>query len=158
MSINYKIKLDNIKKKIKETPKNAIELRVGFLTSEYAEIAKKNEYGGIYPVSPEYRARAKSKGILLGKNISIIPRPFMQQSINNHKQEWKKTLNSLLKKDKPEIALEKLGRLIEANIKDTIVSGVFQENPEHIAQIKGRNKPLIDSGGMLEAVNWEIRR
>ena len=158
MSINIKINLNNIKKKIQEIPKNTAELKVGFLTAEYAQIAKQNEYGGVYPVSTEYKARALAKGVKLGDTINIIPRPFMKQTINNQGKNWGKTLKSLLEKDKPIIALEKLGRLIEADIKETISNGNFKDNPIKIQKIKGRNQPLIDSGGMLNAVNWEVKQ
>jgi hypothetical protein len=156
MSTEIKFSLKNLKKKIDALPKNNMTLKVGFLDAKTAQIAKQNEYGGVYPVSSEYKSRALSEGIHLGETIHIIPRPFMRTTINNHKSKWINGLGKLLQNNPFKQALSLLGEKMESDIKDTIINNDFEKNPAHIAKIKGRDRPLIDTGNMLNKVAHEI--
>jgi hypothetical protein len=152
------ITLKNLNAKINKLPKNNIILKVGFLDNEMAKIAKMNEYGGIYPVSNEYKLRAKKANINLGDTINIIPRPFMQTTINENKNKWRKMLDFLLIRNQPFNSLYKLSKIIENDIKNTIKNNDFERNPQHIAQIKGNNKPLIDTGKMYNSIESVIKQ
>lgn len=159
MSITIKLNdpLKNLKQKVEDLSKNNMVLKVGFLDAKIANIAQKNEYGGIYKVDPEYKNRALKKGVHLGDDIAIIPRPFMQTTVDKNKNKWKEILNNLLKNKTPDKALGTLGEVIKADIQYTISNNDFEKNPPHIAQIKGRNKPLIDTGKMRNKVDYEIK-
>ncbi len=156
MSTAININLSKLKDKINKTPKNTVTLKVGFLNAKMAKIAQQNEYGGVYPVSPEYKARAKAKGVNLGDTIKIIPRPFMHTTIEKNKNKWQTGIKELLKKEDTIVALGKLGEQMIGDIQDTISNNDFERNPPKIAKIKGRNKPLIDTGEMLQQVAYEI--
>lgn len=159
MSITIKLNdpLKNLKQKVKDLSKNNMVLKVGFLDAKNANIAQKNEYGGVYTVDPEYKNRALQKGIYLGGSITIIPRPFMRTTVDKNKNKWVEILNNLLKNKTPDKALATLGKVIKSDIQYTISNNDFRENPPHIAEIKGRNKPLIDTGEMRNKVDYEIK-
>lgn len=132
-------------------------LNVGFLSPDMAQIAMKNEYGGYHDVSSEYADRALAKGIKLGESIKIIPRPFMQQTVNVFKNEWGKQLSNIMH-DTPNVieSLDGLGQIIKTQIQYTIQDGDFEENPSFVQEIKDNDTPLIDSGKMLDSVDYEI--
>lgn len=148
-------KLQEFLKKIKTQSKET--LNVGFLTPDIAKIAIKNEFGGVFPIDDEYRARAKAKGINLGIFIEIPPRPFMQQTINNNSDKWGKVIAKLLSQD---LSLNKtlngLGQVITNNITETIEEGDFTANSARTIKIKGTATPLVDTGNMAKSVNWEV--
>lgn len=149
--------------KLKEFLKNIknntnTTLNVGFLTSETAKIAIKNEFGGIFPVDNDYRLRAEAKGIRLGKNIAIPARPFMHQTIDNNSTTWVKVITKLLPENELNIkkTFNQLGQIITNNITETIEEGDFIANSARTIAIKGTSTPLVDSGNMAKSVNWEV--
>lgn len=157
MSTVIDINLSNLKKKVNQTSKKDITLKVGFLNAESAKKAQKNEYGGKYMVSPEYHKRALTKKVILSPTIEIIPRPFMHTTIEKNKNKWMTGIKKLLKTEPIIQALSKLGEKMVGDIQDTIINNDFKRNPPKIAQIKdGRDKPLVDSGDMLRDVAYEI--
>lgn len=144
--------VDNLKKQSNQT------LNVGFLTPDIAKIAIKNEFGGVFPTDDEYRARAKAKGIILGKTIAIPPRPFMQQASTNNTNKWVKIISKSLNEDKMNInkTLNIVGQVIANDITETIEEGNFIENSHRTIAIKGTSTPLVDTGNMAKSVNWEV--
>lgn len=151
----------NLKKFVKSLQEQTqnVKLEVGFLDSENASKAAKNEYGGVFPVDDDYRARAEKKGISLGDYIGIPPRPFMQDTVKEKGKSWVKLLSEELPDQDYHIkrSLGILGTQMVSDIKDTITNADFIENSEQTAAIKGFNRPLVDSGDMLDAVTYEIK-
>jgi hypothetical protein len=160
VSTVIRFNLTKLNQKIQKISKNNVVLKVGFLNPEMAQVAIKNEFGGIYPVSPEYKERAKDKGIHLGDTIKIIPRPFMRITVDKNKENWRKALKELLYSYRadPVVSLNILGEYMVKDIQSTIMNNDFEENPAHIAKIKGMNKPLIDSGDMLNSVSYAVKQ
>lgn len=133
-------------------------IEAGFLDAKNATIAAKNEFGGEYEVSSEYKTRAAVKNIHLGSTINIIPRPFMQYTFINNKDKWiKETIKNISSYKFNDIS-HALGEMMQNDIKFTILdSNLFESNPEFVQIIKGNNHPLIDSGNMYDAVTYEIQ-
>ncbi len=158
IKLESKLNISNLKKKVAEFKKVLI-LKVGFIDPEMAKIAMKNEYGGVYPVSPEYKARAQAAGVDLGDTITIIPRPFMQTTIDSQQNKWQNVIENLFKKNEASKAIAMLGEVIKADIQYTISNNDFERNPAHIAKIKGRDRPfpLVDTGKMRNSVQYEIK-
>jgi RNase H-fold protein (predicted Holliday junction resolvase) len=150
----------DIKKFVKDLQDklNKTTLEVGFLDSKQATIAAKNEYGGVYKVDEEYKERAKNKGVNIGDTITIPPRPFMHMTFDNNNNKWIDSFKKLLVKNEYDVnkSLKTLGVIMQTDIQNTIRDGNFVENSARTVAIKGFNKPLIDSGDMLQSVTYEV--
>ena len=96
---------------------------------------------------------------------SDIPaRPFFRTAINNNRKYIKEELKRLLQKValgemKGEIALKSIGLEVQGMIQDSIKNGGWTPNAEStIRAKKGMGQELIETGSMLRAVSFEIRR
>ena len=150
----------NIEKLIKKIANQKQEsLLVGFLTSEQATIAAKNEFGGVYPASTDYKDRAKAKGITVGDTVSIPPRPFMRTTFEREHNNWTEKTAKLLKKtDDSNKTLQLMGFVVRDDIKATIIdaNSLFLPNSPKTIAIKNKNTVLRDSGEMLNSVEFAI--
>jgi len=96
---------------------------------------------------------------------SDIPaRPFFRTAINDNRRYIKEELKRLLQKValgqmKGEVALKSIGLEVQGMIQDSIKNGNWRGNAQSTIEAKnGRGQPLIDTGSMLRAVSFEIRR
>ena len=91
-------------------------------------------------------------------------RPFFRTALNNNKKYIKEQLKELLSKVATgkitgEVALKSIGLEVQGLIQDSIKNGNWEENSDSTIVAKnGRGQPLIDTGSMLRAVSFEIRR
>ena len=91
-------------------------------------------------------------------------RPFFRTALNNNKKYIKEQLKELLGKVATgkitgELALKSIGLEVQGLIQDSIKNGNWEENSDSTIVAKnGRGQPLIDTGSMLRAVSFEIRR
>ena len=137
---------------------NASELKVGFIDkatysdgTSVAEVAFTNEYG-----VPERNQP---------------PRPFFRNAISSHQSEWRDLISRGLSAGKgPDAVLEVLGAVIVGDVKDSIAQLVDPAlSPRTVALRKDKkhrdavgkpvnnsNKPLIDTGVMLNDVNYTV--
>lgn len=99
---------------------------------------------------------------------SRIPaRPFMRTTVNEHQDEWCKTLAGALKgnvtRGNAKKAMGLVGEQMKAHIQQTIQKGSFAPNaPRTVAmkRAKGKvepNHPLIDTGQMLASIISEVK-
>lgn len=90
--------------------------------------------------------------------ITVPPRPFMHQTIQNHKKEWTSLFNKLLKKNSGNVnaAFNSLGAVIKGQVVDTITNGEFEPNALSTIAKKGFDKPLIETSDMKNSVNWAV--
>lgn len=154
------IKLDNLKNKVKKLSNNDLTLKVGFLDSKQAKIAIIQEFGATINVTPKMRGWFYHNfGIQKSNKPIVIPaRPFMRSTIDKNKKLWKDILINLLKTDEPEKALDKLGSVMQGDIRETISNNDFTPNAPFTIMKKGRDQPLIDTGEMLRAVDYEVSK
>jgi len=91
-------------------------------------------------------------------------RPFFRTALNNNRKYIKEQLKELLGKVATgkmtgEIALKSIGLEVQGLIQDSIKNGNWEKNADStIAAKKGKGQPLIETGSMLRAVSFEIRR
>ena len=91
-------------------------------------------------------------------------RPFFRTALNNNRKYIKEQLKELLGKVATgkitgELALKSIGLEVQGLIQDSIKNGNWEENSDSTIIAKnGRGQPLIDTGSMLRAVSFEIRR
>ena len=100
-----------------------------------------------------------------GSSSRGIPsRPFFRTALNNNKKYIKEQLKELLGKVATgkmtgEIALKSIGLEVQGLIQDSIKNGNWEPNSARTTRKKEfKGQPLIDTGSMLRAVSFEIRR
>jgi len=151
-------KLPGLEKFVRNLREGKTKLKVGFLNKETAEVAIKNEFGGVFTVDEDYKNRAKSKGVNVSNYISIPPRPFMLNTINNHSREWSPLFAKIVTKYDYDInkSLYALGEIIKSQVQSSIRDGSYTSNSANTVKIKGFDKPLIDGGNMLRSIAAEV--
>lgn len=97
-------------------------------------------------------------GYLPDGMISIPPRPFMSQT----KEENKNILKEEFKKNglNIEATMEKVGSQMQAYIKNKIEnwSTPFPHNSLRTIHYKGFDKPLVHTGTLKGAINYEVKK
>lgn len=94
-------------------------------------------------------------------NVHIPSRPFLKQSVDNNMDE----INQMLAEKKQQImsggsakqVLQDIGLFQKDLIQMEISEGSFEPNAESTIKKKGSDKPLIDTGRMLQSVNYKIK-
>lgn len=133
--------LDNIAKKIQD----AGLLRVGFLENakypdgtQVAEVAAKNEYGSVdNPMRPYFRTMIKEK-----------------------RAGWSVSLSNIMVATNFDVdqAFQQMGEGIKGQLQQSIRDWATPPNSTETIARKGFNKPLIDTGHMLNSVSYDYRR
>ena len=100
-----------------------------------------------------------------GSSSRGIPaRPFFRTALNKNKKYINEELKRLLGlvgtgQLTAEKALKRIGLEVQGIIQDSIKNGNWEPNSvKTIRAKKGRGQPLIETGSMLRAVSFEIRR
>ena len=135
---------DKLTAKLQEIANNlatAKTVKVGFLGDAYypdgtsvAFVAAQNEYGVHYKKQP--------------------PRPFFRIMINDHKAEWGPELKAVLKDNdyNAQLSLEIMGQSISDELKQSILDLTDPPLAPYTIAKKGFDKPLIDTGTMLNSL------
>ena len=100
-----------------------------------------------------------------GSSSRGIPaRPFFRTALNKNKKYINEELKRLLGlvgtgQLTAEKALKRIGLEVQGIIQDSIKNGNWEPNSaKTIRAKKGKGQPLIETGSMLRAVSFEIRR
>lgn len=90
--------------------------------------------------------------------VGIPPRPFFRNMIANKRGEWPKAIADLLKANDYDAkkTLEIAGQAIAGQLRQSIIN--TNEPPLAASTIarKGSAKPLVDTGHMLNSVDFEV--
>jgi phage gpG-like protein len=94
---------------------------------------------------------------------AIPPRPFLNQTMDEHREEFTKLgarlfAATLLRNEGMTLnrALGILGAKVAAEVKKTITAGMKPGNAVRTIRAKGQDKPLIDTGRLLNAITWAV--
>lgn len=140
---------DRVREKLADIAKKYSQkatLRVGFLEgatypdgTSVALVAAINEFG------------APSRG--------QPPRPFFRRMIAAHENEWPEALALNLKATNGDVstALGRVGAGIAGQLRQSIVDLTDPPLAPYTIKRKGFDKPLVDSGHMLNSVDWEVK-
>lgn len=160
-------------KKLQRSLGNGASLAVGFLESETYpggtyHFSKKRLAG----MSPEARAMAEfldGKEKFSGPVAQVAfwnefgtkiapPRPFMRHTVATHSKKWGRNLGEALIHTKYNVprALALIGELIQGQVRESITQWRDPPNSGVTAALKGKNKPLINTGQMLRAVDFQV--
>jgi len=91
--------------------------------------------------------------------ITIPPRPFFRTMITQNQRSWAPTLARILKTNKridAESALSMLGEIMVGQLKASIIAMKSPPNAPSTIRKKGFDDPLIETGHMLNSVDYEV--
>lgn len=156
----------NLEKLIEESEElNGKTVRVSVMGSEHLRmIATVHEYGCMIAVTPKMRAFLGAKGLHLKKttsHINIPERSFIRNGWDSNERVILKYVEGLvgdmaeLKKDAKEVAS---GTGLETSEKIQEFA-IYLDNPMNhpfTIEQKGFDDPLIDSGTMIGAIDYEV--
>jgi len=145
--------LERIEREMKQAT-----VRVGFLENatypdgtQVSEVAAANEYGHRIGAAPEAGAK--------DDRLSVPPRPFFRNMIAKKKSGWPKALARLLRTSgyNTEYALLQAGEGIAGQLRQSISELKSPPLKQSTIDRKGFSKPLIDTGHMLNSVDYEVK-
>jgi hypothetical protein len=135
------------------------KVRVGFLEGAtypdgqtVAEVAAYNEYGRMVRGNVEESATGK------GDLYYQLPRPFFRNMIDAKSGEWPEAVRLNLKATKYNVPLTlgRVGEGIKGQLQQSIRDLVSPPLAESTIQKKGFDKPLIDTGHMINSAAWQV--
>lgn len=120
-------------------------VRVGFL-----EGAKYDDGTSVAMVAAIQNYGAPSRG--------IPPRPFFSNMIAEKSPEWPDAIAGLLKTNDYDavLTLTQVGEAIAGQLKDSINNGSYAPLKQSTIDRKGFDKPLIDTGHMINSIDYEV--
>lgn len=91
--------------------------------------------------------------------ITIPPRPFFRTMIAENSPQWGETLGKQLVATNYNVnrSLRLMGTEMKGQLQDSIRNWSTPSNAPSTIRKKGFNDPLIDSGEMLNAVDFEVK-
>ena len=92
-------------------------------------------------------------------SVGIPPRPFFRNMIKDKQSEWPKAVADLLRANNYDAVrtLELTGEAIAGQLRQSIIDTNSPPLAETTIQRKGFSKPLVDSGHMLNSVDYEVK-
>ena len=134
-------------------------VEIGFFESARYPPVSTGKNGG-RPQTPHHVATVAAWNEF-GTRNGIPARPFFSQGIEASKQDVKKVFRQHIdpKTMKPDLRVAKLaGESVKGHIQERIVELKDPPNAPATIQRKGSDNPLVDTGTMIQAVNYKINR
>lgn len=131
-----------------------------------AELAAVQEFGAQIQVTNKMRGYLGATGLNLSKDtqtITIPARPFMRQTFDENESLIGRLVDEkenmiLLGQTTRKQALEELGQTHRQQIQKSMsTQGKFKANHPYTISKKGSSQPLIDTGGLRQAIDYEVR-
>lgn len=91
--------------------------------------------------------------------VNIPPRPFFRNVIAEGERTWGDNVASVLVAADYDVKLTlgRMGEFIKGQIQNSIVNGSYVPlRPATVRRKGGVDKPLIDTGHMLNSINYEV--
>ena len=150
----------------KQIQKQSAVLGVGFFEDDIYEEIDKPFYGWKANSTKPRRYGAR-KAIPVarvatiqeyGDGWRIPPRPFMRDTVRRCRRKWRNIIQDRL----PVVmdvkkTLSELGQIMVEDVRKTIIDFKDPPNAPSTVASKGFNKPLIDSGQMLNSVKMRVK-
>lgn len=131
-----------------------------------AQLAAIQEFGTEIAVTSKMRGFLAANGLALSpatKTITIPSRPYMRQTFDEEESNLAKMVDE---KDKAVLAgtttrkkaLEEIGQTHRQDIQKSMsTKGKFKENHPFTVQRKKSSTPLIDTGGLRQAIDYQVQ-
>lgn len=93
-------------------------------------------------------------------DAGIPPRPFFTRVVKRGEKTWGAALGRFLVKNNMNVdnALFLMGELVKGEIQQEITSGNFKPLKPATVRRKGFSTPLVDTGHMLNSVDYEVTK
>lgn len=173
LELNGAEKVSRYMRKLGRSLGSGAQLKVGFLESETYPGGtyhfSKKRLAGMSPEAREFAKFLEGKKKFSGPVAQVAfwneygtkstpARPFMRFTASKHAAKWGKQLGMALihTKYNVEDALAIMGVTIQEQVRTSIRNWRDPPNSGITAGLKGKNKPLIDSGQMLRAVDFQV--
>lgn len=168
MAIKHRVKKDVLGKMQKAVNDlDGMKINVGYVKGgEMAWLASIHEYGCTIKVTPKMRAYLHHQGLHLKKTTKeiVIPeRSFLRAGFDEHHK-------NVIAKTDPLVADvlggtmsvsqlgETVGLLLKSKIQDFARDLRSPKNHPFTIKQKGSSNPLVDSGDMINALDYEVER
>lgn len=105
----------------------------------------------------------KGMGVTKPHTIEIPARSFIRSTVDANREKYNTEAAKELQKvldnggNSLQVALGRMGLLIESNIKNTIVTLKTPPNKEETKRRKGSDNPLIDTGELLNSIRHIVK-
>lgn len=160
-------------KSIKSRLGRGVAVKVGFFESETYEGGtyhfSKTALKGMSPESAAFASFLEGKPKFSGPVAQVAfwnefgtkktpPRPFMRNTVASKSPRWGNALGMALRRHNYDAAraLDDMGQGIQKQVRESITNWTDPPNSKLTRELKGKNKPLIDSGTMRNAVSYEV--
>ena len=167
MAFKMKNKLD-LTGKMEASAKvlDGTKVQVGVLTGEHQWLAAIHEYGCKIPVTPAMRAYLHSIGVHLRKSTTeiVIPeRSFLRAGYDQNKDDVIRQAEKVL----PDVLIgtmsedeyfELVGTTLRDAIKEYAVDLSSPPKKPWPTRDPGKNNPLIESGDMVNGIEYEVEK
>jgi hypothetical protein len=141
---------------------NGSKINVGVLgEGEQQYIAGIHEYGVTWTVTKKQRGFLHYKGLHVGRTITIPERSFIRAGWDENEKEILDKSDAMMpdliqKGISVDTFLNALGDESASRIKDFAVALKNPANHPFTIKEKGSSNPLVDNGGMIGAITYEI--
>jgi hypothetical protein len=142
-------------RQIAENLKNGATVRVGFLSgATYARLGKKGaDFSGgksVAMIAAIQNFGAPARG--------IPPRPFFSNMVKDKSPSWPKAIELNLRQTNydAKLTMERMGAGIKRQLQQSIIDMNSPPLSAKTIKRKGFAKPLVDSGHMLNSVDYEV--
>lgn len=140
------------------------KVKVGAMKGEHAWLAGIHEYGCDIKVTPKMRKFLHSQGLHLKAStttIHIPERSFLRTGHDNKAKEIMKKCEMALGqvidgKMSEDTFLDMFGQQFATAIKKQIRDIRSPANHPFTTDQKGSSNPLVDTGGLIESITWEV--
>lgn len=142
-------------------PKEATEKKDGetFYLADIAFVQNYGSYSKENESKKEVSVYTKQKDRKKGK---IPPRPFGTTTVPRYKEKIFKFFGqevdkALSGKQTVKKAFDRIGMVVSGYMRKNLHDGEWTPNAQSTIDKKGSDKPLIDKGGMSQAITWVTR-
>lgn len=145
---------------------NGTKINVGCLEGEHAWLAAIHEYGCVIPVTPKMRAYLHHIGVHLRpetKQIVIPERSFLRAGFDSCQKEVMEEAEQVL----PDVLfgtlserqyIEMIGVLLRDRIKEYAVNLDKPAKKPWPTRDPAKNNPLVETGGMINSIEYEVEQ
>lgn len=139
--------------------------RVGYINnSDLAMIAAVHEYGARIQVTDKMRGYLAAQGLPLKKettHITIPERSFLRTGADQNKNAVIRKANELIvdvvkERVSVDLFFKMLGLELKGKIQEHAIDLNSPANHPFTVEMKGSNNPLVDSGGLIHAMEVEV--
>ena len=155
-------KLPQIKKSLETI--GGKQVKVGVFNGEHAWLAGIHEYGCRIPVTPKMRAFLHGQGLHLNPNTTEIVIPERSFIRNGHDANIDRVINQteraiiqvLAGKMSRDDLCDLCGEQLATAIKTYARNLSKPKNHPYTVEQKGSSNPLVDTGDMIEHIDWKV--